>query len=300
MSVSKNIFFKKTGSFSSLIYVLFVNSVLILGAITCLLPVIHLVAVSFSNSAAATSNSVGIIPIGFNFNSYKEVFSDPKMLNAILVSVQRILIGIPINMILTLLAAYPLSFNKDEFPLRNVYSGILIFTMLFGGGLIPSYILINELGLMNNIFALILPGIPIFNVIIMMNFFRQLPSELKEAAYLDGANHMQVLIKIYVPISGAVFATLVLFCFVGHWNSWFDGLIFMSDMKNYPLQTYLQSMLSKITASPNFEDAIRMASLSKRSLLFARIAVSILPFLILYPSLQKYYKTGLVMGSVKG
>lgn len=277
-----------------------VNSILILAAVSCLLPLLHMLAVSLSSSAAASSNSVGLIPVGFNIDSYMEAFKDTKMVNSVWISIKRVGIAIPINMVLTVLAAYPMSFNKEEFPMRNFYSGVIIFTMLFGGGMIPSYILINKLGLMDNIFALILPGIPVFNVIIMMNFFRQLPKELKEAAFLDGANHIQILIKLYIPLSGAVFATLVLFCFVGHWNSWFDGLIYMNDVDKYPLQTYLQSHLSKISSSPSLEESLRMAVISKRSLLFAKIVLSIIPFLILFPSLQKYYKTGLVIGAVKG
>ena len=292
--------YKKSLTIGSKIFSTIGNLLLLCAAVLCILPILHLLAVSLSSNGPANANLVGIVPIGFNLKSYEEVLRDEKMLIAMWQSIKRVAIGVPVNMILTLLAAYPLSLKKEHFPLRWVYSGILIFTMLFSGGLLPSYILINKLGLMNNIFALILPGIPVFNVIIMMNFFRQLPSELTEAAFIDGAGHFKILMKIYIPLSGAVFATLVLFSFVGHWNSWFDGLIYMRELEKYPLQTYIQSLVARMTTSPDLEEAKRLAFLSRRSLLFARIFVSIVPVIVVYPFLQKYYKTGLVIGAVKG
>lgn len=292
--------YKRANTTGSKVFVWFGNILLFIAAALCLLPILHLLAVSLSENGPANANLVGIWPVGFNLKSYKEAFSDTKMLMAMWQSVQRVLIGVPVNMVLTFLAAYPLSFDKHQFPLRGFYAAVIIFTMLFSGGLIPSYILINELGLMNNILALILPGIPAFNVIIMMNFFRQLPKELSESAFIDGAGHFTIMLKIYLPLSGAVFATLTLFCFVGHWNSWFDGLIYMREMDKYPLQTYIQSIVAKMNVSPDLEEAKRLAFLSRRSLLFARIFVSILPVIVFYPFLQKYYKTGLVMGAVKG
>jgi len=277
-----------------------VNAILITGAITCVLPVLHLLAVSLSANGPANANAVGLIPIGFNINAYKEVFTDQKMINAILQSIKRVMLGVPVNMVLTVLCSYPLSVEKKNFPLRGFYAAIVIFTMLFSGGLIPSYVLINRLGLMNSIWALILPGIPVYNVIIMMNFFRQIPDELKEAAFIDGASHFTILLKIFVPLSGAVFATLVLFCFVGHWNSWFDALMYIRQLEKYTLQTYIHTLVARMTTSPDLEEAKRLAFLSRRSLLFARIFVSMTPILVIYPFLQKYYRTGLIIGAVKG
>jgi putative aldouronate transport system permease protein len=209
-------------------------------------------------------------------------------------------LGVPLNMLLTILCAYPLSHNKLEFPLRTLYSGIVVFTILFSGGLIPSYVLINRLNLMNTLWALVLPGIPVFNVIIMMNFFRQIPLELREAAMIDGADHFTILLRIILPISGAVFATLTLFCFVGHWNSWFDALIYMKDLNKYPLQNYIRTQITRMVASPDLEEAKRLAFIARRSLLFARIFVSMIPIMIIYPFLQKYFKSGIVIGAVKG
>lgn len=292
--------YQRANTIGAKLFVAVGNAMLILSAVLCLLPLLHLLAVSFSANGPASANQVGLIPVGFNVQSYIEVFRDQRMMVSILQSIRRVLVGVPINMALTLLAAYPLSVEKHQFPMRGFYSAVIVFTMLFSGGLIPTYVLINQLGLMNNLLALVLPGVPVFNVIIMLNFFRQLPKELSEAAFVDGAGHFVIMSRIYIPLSGAVFATLVLFCFVGHWNAWFDGLLYMRELDKYPLQTYIQSLVNGISSAPDMEEAKRFVALSRRSLLFARIVVSILPILIIYPYLQKYYKTGLVIGAVKG
>jgi putative aldouronate transport system permease protein len=284
----------------SLIGQIIVNTVLVFLALICILPILHILAVSFSENGPANANMVALWPIGFNLRAYREAVTDPKMLTALIQSIKRILLGVPVNMILTILCAYPLSYGKREFPLRTIYSGIVVFTMLFSGGLIPSYILINRLHLMDTFWALVLPGIPVFNVIIMMNFFRQVPAELREAAEIDGAGHFTILFRIILPISGAVIATLILFCFVGHWNAWFDALIYMKSLDRYPLQNYIRTLITRMTSSPDLEEAKRLAFIARRSLLFARIFVSIIPIMIIYPFLQKYFRKGIVIGAVKG
>ena len=277
-----------------------INAVLICGAVICVLPVLHILAVSFSANGPANANLVGLWPVQFNLLAYKEVAKDSKMVAALIQSIRRILLGVPVNMLLTILCAYPLSYQKEEFPLRSLYSGIVIFTMLFSGGLIPYYILINRLGLMDTLWALVLPGIPVFNVIIMMNFFRQIPPEIREAASIDGAGHFSILIRIILPISGAVISTLTLFCFVGHWNAWFDALIYLKDAAKQPLQNYIRTQIVRLSTSPDLEEAKRLAFIARRSLLFARIFVSIIPILIVYPFMQKYFRKGIVIGAVKG
>jgi putative aldouronate transport system permease protein len=277
-----------------------INTILISAAIICILPILHILAVSLSENGPANANLVGLLPIEPNFRAYSEVINDEKMIAALIESIKRILLGVPVNMLLTVLCAYPLSHNKQEFPLRTLYSGIVVFTMLFSGGLIPSYILINRLNLMNTLWALVLPGIPVFNVIIMMNFFRQIPVELREAAMIDGAGHFTVLLRIILPVSGAAFATLTLFCFVGHWNAWFDALIYMKDLNKYPLQNYIRTQVTRMVASPDLEEAKRLAFIARRSLLFARIFVSIIPIMVIYPFLQKHFRSGIVIGAVKG
>ncbi|MFY9175863.1 MAG: carbohydrate ABC transporter permease [Caldicoprobacterales bacterium] len=276
------------------------NAILLIAAALSLLPILHIIAVSFSENAPANANLVGLIPIGFNLKAYAEAVTDSKMLVALVQTIKRTALGVPVNMILTILCAYPLSYHKKDFPMRTFYSGFVIFTMLFSGGLIPSYILMSRLNLMDTLWALVLPGIPVFNVIIMMNFFREIPEEIKEAAMIDGAEHFTMLTRIILPTSGAVLATLTLFCFVGHWNAWFDALIYMKDLTRYPLQNYIQTQVARMTLSPDLEEAKRLAFISRRSLLFARIFISIVPILIVYPFLQKYFQTGIIVGAVKG
>jgi len=153
---------------------------------------------------------------------------------------------------------------------------------------------------MDTLWALVLPGIPVFNVIIMMNFFRQIPPEIREAGSIVGAGHFSILIRIILPISGAVISTLTLFCFVGHWNAWFDALIYLKDAAKQPLQNYIRTQIVRLSTSPDLEEAKRLAFIARRSLLFARIFVSIIPILIVYPFMQKYFRKGIVIGAVKG
>lgn len=269
-------------------------------SVACLLPIIHIVAVSLSAKEPANANLVGVIPVGLTFQSYAESFHDMKLMRALMQSVYRVLLGVTVNMLLTICVAYPLSFFKEEFPGRNLYLWFVFITMLVSGGLIPYYILIKELGLINSMWALVLPGIPVFNVIILMNFFRQLPRELKESAFMDGASYPVILTRIYLPLSTPALATLVLFCFIGHWNSWFDGLIYMNKIELYPLQTYLQTLVQRMNTSPNLEEAKRLAFIARRSLLFSKVFIAIIPIILIYPFVQKYYQKGLIIGSVKG
>ena len=265
----------------------------------CILPFIHILALSFSGEHPANANLVGLWPMEFNLKAYQEVFKDERLLGSMWVSIQRVFLGVAVNMVLTVLVAFPLSYDKEKFPTRNVYLWFVIFTMLFSGGLIPIYMLMRQMDLMNTLWSLILPGIPVFNVIILMNFFRQLPKEIEESAIMDGATHFVLLRRIFLPLSLPAIATLVLFCTVGHWNSWFDGLIYM-DAKRYPIQTYIQVLVAKTSEAMSFEESKRLALVSRRSLLAAKLIVAILPILIVYPYLQKYFKTGMVLGAVKG
>lgn len=276
------------------------NSILVIAAALCILPIIHILAISLSGNGPANANQVGFWPVDFNLKAYAEAVADKKMWTALSQTLYRTAVGVPINMILTILCAYPLSHSNRSFPMRSIYSGFIMFTMLFSGGLIPSYVLMNQLNLMNTIWALVLPGVPVFSVIIMMNFFRQIPEEIKEAASMDGATHTRILVSVILPISGAVLATLTLFSFVGHWNAWFDAMIYMRDLDKYPLQNYIQTQIFRMTASPDLEEAKRLAFISRRSLLFARILVSIVPIMVIYPFLQRYFQSGIVIGAVKG
>ncbi|WP_407944605.1 carbohydrate ABC transporter permease [Paenibacillus swuensis] len=280
----------------------FANYLILLAiGLLCVLPMFHLLAVSFSSKGPANANLVGLWPIGFTTEAYAEAFTNTKYLKSFLVTFERIALGVTINMILTFLLAYPLSKESRDFPLRSVYVWFIVFTMLFGGGLIPSYMLMKQLHLMDTIWALVLPGaVPVFNVIMLLNFFRQLPKELEESAFMDGASHMVSLIRIYVPLSMPAIATLTLFSVVGHWNSWFDGLIYMKSPDHYPLQTYLQILLEQTKNAITLDGAKQISEVAKRSLYSAQIFMAMLPILLVYPFLQKYFVKGIVLGSVKG
>lgn len=180
---------------------------------------------------------------------------------------------------------------------------VVVFTMLFNGGLIPWYMTIRRLGIIDTIWALVLPGaVPVFNVILLMNFFRGIPRELGEAAVIDGAGKIYTLVRIYLPISVPALATLLLFSVVGHWNSFFDGLILMNKPKNYPLQTYIHQLVVRIDIQDihDPETLKQLQAISNRTFNAAKIVVSMIPILIIYPFLQRFFISGIVLGSVKG
>ena len=265
------------------------------------LPFVHIIAISLSASGPAGANLVGLVPVGFNIESYKAALADQKLIGAFTVSVVRVALGVVVNMTLTILVAFPLSRGDRRFPGRQVYVWFLIITMLFYGGLIPNYILIKRLNLFDSIWALILPAsVPVFNVVVLLNFFRQVPVELEESAFMDGAGYFKILLRIFIPLSIPSIATLVLFCVIAHWNSWFDGLIYMRSPENYPLSSFLKIMITRLQQVQDLEDAERMLSISNRSLSMSYILITILPLLCIYPLIQKHIKTGLVLGSVKG
>lgn len=172
--------------------------------------------------------------------------------------------------------------------------------MLFSGGLIPSYILIQKLGLINTLWALILPGaVAVWNLILMMNFFRNVPKELEEAAFIDGANHITTLFRIYLPVSMPAIATISLFTMVGQWNSWFDGLIYMNDAAKYPLATLMQTIIVQQDFSNMNVDATQLQNMSQRTVNAAQIFIGALPILLVYPFLQRFFVKGIVLGAVK-
>lgn len=271
-------------------------------ALTCLLPFLNVLAISLSSNAMASSGAVTFLPKGFTLSSYQFLLTKGAFWAAFGVSIKRVVLGVVLNMLITIITAYPLSKASARFPGRSIYLWYFFFTMLFSGGLVPGYMLINELGLMDSIWALILPStVPVWNIILMLNFFRTIPTEMEEAAYMDGAGHLRILFQIYVPCSLPSIATLTLFCTVGHWNAWFDGLLYMNRPENYPLQSYLQTIFVDIqsmgVSSDNY-DLIR--ELSDRTLKSAQIILATVPILAVYPFLQKYFVSGLTLGSVKG
>ncbi|WP_367649724.1 carbohydrate ABC transporter permease [Paenibacillus sp. NEAU-GSW1] len=281
----------------------FVNTIfLILISLLCVLPLIHIIAVSFSSSAAASAGYVKLWPVDFTLASYKYTASRNEFWESMLVSLQRIGMGTPLSLLLTILVAYPLSKETNAFRFRSIYAWIFFITMLFNGGLIPWYITIKEYGLLDSIWALVLPGaVPVFSIVLLLNFFREIPKELEEAAVMDGASHWRIMWTIFVPISKPALATLALFSLVEHWNNWFDGLLLMGNPSNYPLQSYIQTIVIQQNLSNMSRDAmLNMALISDRTLKASQIFLGSLPIILAYPFLQKYFVKGIVLGSVKG
>ncbi|MBU5331187.1 carbohydrate ABC transporter permease [Anaerocolumna aminovalerica] len=275
--------------------------VLVMG-LSCLLPLWNVVALSFSDSASATANRVRFLPVNFNLNAYKKIMEDAQFWKSFMISVVRVILGTVINMLLTILMAYPLSKSKKEFRAQGIYMNLAIFAMLFPAGMIPLFMVVKDVGLMDTIWSMIIPAaVPIGNVILLMNFFRGIPKSLEEAAEIDGASPFQVLWKVMLPMSLPALATLSLFCIVGHWNDYFTAILYINRTVNYPLQTYIRQItaafdMSKIT---NIELLKQYLQVSSRNLNSAKIVVSVIPLLLIYPFLQKYFVTGIVMGAVK-
>ncbi len=270
----------------------------------CLFPLLHVLALSFSASWAASAKMVQLWPVAFTWSSYDYVMQKPEFISSLLVSLKRVAIGVPLNMLLIVLVAYPLSKEKTELRTRNYYAWFFIVTMLFSGGLIPTYMLIRNLRLIDTIWALVLPGaVSVYNMLLLMNFLRQLPKEIEESAFLDGAGHLTNLWYMQLPLSTPALATIVMFCTVGHWNAWFDGLIYMNRPDHYPLQSYLQTVVTTIDqrmTNMTTKDLELLKLISNRTTKSAQIFLAALPILAVYPFLQKYFMTGLVLGSVKG
>lgn len=275
-------------------------------ALICFLPILHVLAVSLSDRVANGAGMVTFWPVNFNLESYKYVLRDSSFARAAGISVLRTVVGCLVQMTLTVCCAYPLSKSSYQMPSRTVYVWFFLFASLFGGGLIPVYLMVKNLHLINSFWALIIPGaLPIGNVILMLNFFRNLPKELEEAARIDGAGHIKVLTSVYIPLSKASIATLSLFCMVGHWNSWFDGMIYLNDINKQPLATLLhslvsQSVLNVLLQTTDLSSLKSLMTITNDSLRSAQLFIGMVPILCVYPFLQKYFTKGIVIGSVKG
>lgn len=279
------------------------NTVLmILMAFVCIAPMINILAMSFSSEGAIARGEVFLWPRDLTLVAYEHIVNTGAFWRAMLVSVYRIILGGAVNMALVILTAYPLSRTKAEFPGRTGYVIYIVITMLFGGGLIPTFLVVRFTGIIDTIWALIMPqAVPVFNVILLLNFFRQLPKSLEEAAFIDGATHFTTMSRIIVPLSKPALATIGLFIMVYHWNEWFYAIVFMRDNSMYPLQSYLRGILIDMSFEiTSLEDVERLNKLSNRTISSAQIFVAMVPILMVYPFLQKYFAKGIVLGSVKG
>ncbi|MCV4230767.1 carbohydrate ABC transporter permease [Virgibacillus sp. LDC1] len=278
---------------------------LVLTAITLLgiIPFIHLLSISLSSNTAAMAGEVRLWPVGFNLDAYRYLGEKVEFFRSFRVSLTRVVLGTAVNMFLVFITAYPLSKSNHQFKFRTPYVWFFAITMFFGGGLIPTYMIVKNTGLIDSVWALILPGaLNVWNMVLMLNFFRTIPKELEEAATIDGAGHWRILWRIYLPVSLPSIATIGLFTIVGHWNAWFDGILYLNSPDKYPLQTYLSTLIMSINSqmtSISIEQIKAMENLSEKTLRTAQIFMGALPIMIVYPFLQKYFVKGMTVGSVK-
>lgn len=292
-------------SLSRKIFMVFDYVFLGLLSLSCLLPLINLFAISFSTRSMVDANAVSFWPKGFNTAAYEYILSNKQYFQSFGITIGRVVLGWAINLALTVLVAYPLS--KDDprmFRCRKYYTWFFLVTMVFNGGLIPTYLVVSKMQMINSFWALILPeAVPMFCVLITMNFFRGLPKAIEEAALVDGAGWFVTMFKIYLPLSKPSLATVSLFVIVNHWNAWFDGLIYMNLPEKYPLMTYLQSVVLKFDVTKITSEQLMMnpslMEVTGRGIKGALILLCTVPILMIYPFLQKYFVSGVVMGSVK-
>jgi len=264
--------------------------------VSIIAPIMNIFAVSFSSYDAFTRGDVTFWPVEFSLDAYKAIIRDGKVLQGLKYSVLYTTLGTLINVILTILTAYPLS--RPGMPFRKTISMFFAFTMFFSGGTIPTFLLVQKLGLYNTIWSMVLPNaMQVYNMIIMRTFFQSIPYELTEAARLDGANDFWILWDVIVPLSKASIATIALFYAVGHWNSWFQASIYFSSSDMAPLQLVLRNMVINAETLVKTGEA---SNIGATSISYATLFISMLPMMVLYPFVQKYFVKGVMVGSVKG
>ena len=282
----------------------FVNiSIVTLFVLAVLFPLIYVVSASFSDPNKVIQGQVWLWPVGFNLEGYKAVFDNPRVMSGYLNSFIIMVGGTAVNVVMTILAGYPLS--RKDFPDRHLLMGLFVFTIMFSGGLIPTYILVKNLGLIDTRWALILPtAIGVWNAIIVRTYFQTtIPGDLLEAAQMEGCNEFHFLWKIVIPLSGPIIAVITLFYAVGHWNQFFQALLYLKDEAKYPLQIVLREILveNTITDMSSMDVESQLLRQRLRELLkYSLIIVASAPLLMIYPFIQKYFVKGIMIGSLKG
>ena len=266
-------------------------------------PFIYVLSMSLSNPYEAMSGRVWFFPRGLSFKSFGIVFETQGLWISYYNTLWYVIVGTAVNMIMTILAAYPLS--KKYLFLKNPITLYIIFTMFFSGGMIPSYLLVKSLGLYNTRWALVLPtAIATFYLLLLREFFKTIPDSLEESAMIDGAKPLLILFKVVLPLSKPALATISLFYMVGHWNEYFSALIYLSDAKLQPIQIYLRKVLLQFS-SDIFRGSSQFNEMGDKSayatqLKYSLVIVTILPIICVYPFLQKYFVKGVMIGALKG
>lgn len=289
---------KKTSAFDIALAVIMIAIVLV-----TIYPVYYILINSVSGSLAVGANKVILFPIDFNMNAYSVILKDKAIVRSFFNSIFYTAAGTAISVALTALCAYPIS-RKDLYG-KKIFVSIIMFTMFFSGGIIPLFLTISDLKMYDTIWAVLFPSaISVYNVIVMRTFFQGIPYELTESAYIDGANDIRIFVKIILPLSTPIIATMILFYGVGNWNTFYNALMFLSDKAKYPIQLVLRSIVmdgatSELAFSMGSE-AASAALIDTRSIKYAVVTASTLPIMLVYPFVFKYFKKGVMIGSVKG
>ncbi len=281
--------------FDGVIYIILTGLVFV-----CAYPVWYVLVASFCDSSDIARNTGLLLwPPKFDFGAYNLVFTNRNILNGFKNTLLVLGLGLPINIVMTLFCGYFLSCTNMYW--KKLISGMIMFTMFFGGGMIPGLLNIRSLGLYNTVWSLILPGaMSVYNAIICKTAIEGIPESLKESAYVDGANDLQILFKVITPLIKATLAVLLLYYFVGHWNSWFNASIYIKDMDKLPLQNIIRSILTANSVSENNEMSGDKFSAYAETMKYAAIVVSTVPVMCVYPFLQKHFTKGVMIGAVKG
>lgn len=277
--------------------------VLVLINIIMLYPFLYVFSTAISTQSEVMAGNVWLYPIGFDMTAMKQIIQYPMFLNSYKNTIIYSVCGTICTLLLTSLTAYPLS--RPNFRSKSVIAKIYLFTMFFGGGMIPTYLVYRSYGLVDNPLVMILPGaLSAWNIILCRTFFQGIPESLHESAHLDGASDLTILVKIIMPLSKPVLSTIALFTMVGIWNNYFTGLLYFNDSTKYPLQLILRMILINASmsngsgADKNVMDFMQRAS--TQALKSCSILISILPIICVYPFIQKYFVKGVMIGSVKG
>ncbi|MHA0855706.1 carbohydrate ABC transporter permease [Paenibacillus sp. CMAA1364] len=281
------------------VFDIFNVTLLLLISICILAPVLHVTAGAFSSSVAVTQGRVGIWPVEFNLDNFRYVLGNAAFWKAIKISVFVVVVGTLLNLFLTIITAYPLS--KSHLKGKKLVILFILVTMIFHAPLIPTFLVIKQLGLLNTVWVLILPGaINAFNMILCLTFFRALPEELFEAARIDGMGEYRLLFKIAIPLSLPILVTLLLFYAVAHWNNFFSALIYITNIDLRPLQLYLYNVINGGSTNESTSAALESAtSVSPQGIQMATIILSTLPIVVIYPFIQRHFIKGALLGSLK-
>ncbi|WP_411553130.1 carbohydrate ABC transporter permease [Paenibacillus lautus] len=278
---------------------------IILSFITLLVlyPLFFVLIASISAPETVMRGEVWLWPKELSFVGYERLFANSDLMRGFMNTLLYTTTGTALNLLMTIAAAYPLS--RADFNGRGIFTAIIVFTMFFSGGMIPNYLLVKELGMLDTIWAIIIPSaVSVWNIIIMRTFFQSsIPKEMQEAAFIDGASNMRVLWRIVLPLSGPILAVMVLFYAVGHWNSYFSALIYLSDRANYPMQLFLREILVQGQMQEMVDisdDSLARSLMDAEAIKYAAVIVTNLPMLLLYPFLQKYFVKGVMIGAIKG